>query len=253
MFDTQAYLKRINYQGSVEPTAATLKALHYQHMATVPFENLDIFLGKPIVLDPAAFYKKIVEQQRGGFCYELNGLFAKLLEALGFQVTLLSARVAIPEGGYGADFGHLALLVELGDYSWLVDVGFGDSFREPIGFGPISEQVRNAYRLVAEEAGYWILLQRPKSEQRERALYLFTLEPKKLEDFKNLCQYQQTSPDSIFTKGRLCTKAIPEGRITLMDKELVITTETGKQSYPVSSEAKFSSLLKENFGIVLPE
>ncbi len=251
MFDTQAYLDRINYQGSTEPTAATLKALHYQHMLTVPFENLDIILGKSIVLDESAFYRKIVDQKRGGFCYELNGLFAKLLQELGFQVTLLSARVAIPAGGYGADFGHLVLLVELADYSWLVDVGFGDSFREPIGFGPVSEQVRNTYRLVAEEAGYWILLQRPKSEQQEQALYLFTLEPRKLEDFKNLCLYQQTSPDSIFTKGRLCTRATIEGRITLTDKVLLITTGTEKQEYPVTSEEHYQSLLKEHFGIVL--
>ena len=251
MFNTQAYLNRINYQGSVEPTAAVLKALHYQHMLTVPFENLDIYLGKSIVLNQTTFYHKIVEQKRGGFCYELNGLFAKLLQELGFQVTLLSGRVAIPTGGYGADFGHLALLVELDDYSWLVDVGFGDSFREPIGFGPVSEQVRNAYRLVAEEAGYWILLQRPKSAQQESSLYLFTLEPRKLEDFKNLCLYQQTSPDSIFTKGRLCTKATIEGRITLRDKVLLITTGTEKQEYPVNSEEHYQSLLKEHFGIVL--
>lgn len=251
MFDTQAYLNRINYQGSLEPTATTLKALHYQHMLTVPFENLDIYLGKSIMLDVSVFYQKIVQQQRGGFCYELNGLFAQLLQNLGFQVTLLSGRVAIPAGGYGADFGHLALLVELEDYSWLVDVGFGDSFREPIGFGPVSKQVRNAYRLVAEEAGYWILLQRSKSEQQERSLYLFTLESRKLEDFKNLCLYQQTSPDSVFTKGRLCTRATTEGRITLTDKELIITTESDKQEYPVTSEEEYQALLKEHFGIVL--
>ena len=251
MFDTQAYLNRINYQGSIEPTADTLKALHYQHMLTVPFENLDISLGKTITLDQAIFYHKIVEQKRGGFCYELNGLFAQLLQKLGFQVTILSGRVAIPAGGYGADFGHLALLVEMEDYSWLVDVGFGDSFREPIGFGPVSEQIRNTYRLVAEEAGYWILLQRPKAEQQERSLYLFTLEPRKLEDFRNLCLYQQTSPDSIFTKGRLCTKATPEGRITLTEKLLIITTVTEKQEYPVNSEEHYQSLLKEHFRIIL--
>lgn len=251
MFDHQAYLNRINYQGSVEPNAATLKALHYQHMLTVPFENLDIYLGKSIALDQSAFYAKIVQQKRGGFCYELNALFAQLLQELGFQVTLLSGRVAIPAGGYGADFGHLALLVEIDNYSWLVDVGFGDSFREPIGFSPVSEQVRNNYRLVAEEAGYWILLQRPKSEQQENSLYLFTLEPRKLEDFKNLCLYQQTSPDSIFTKGRLCTKATTEGRITLTEKALLVTTGIEKQEYPITSEDHYQSLLKEHFGIIL--
>ena len=96
--DVGAYLDRIGYRGPIEPTADTLRALHRQHMLTVPFENLDIALGREIVLDPERFVEKIVRRHRGGFCYELNGAFATLLVALGFRVTLLSARVANDQG-----------------------------------------------------------------------------------------------------------------------------------------------------------
>lgn len=90
--NVSAYPQRLNYAGPLEPTAGTLRSLHRAHLLAVPFENLDIHLGRPIVLDEAAFFHKIVERQRGGFCYELNGLFAALLRQLGFDVTLLSAR-----------------------------------------------------------------------------------------------------------------------------------------------------------------
>src|SRR5262245_30849131 len=167
----QAYLDRIDYHGPLDPTAETLRALHIAHLLAVPFENLNIGLGWPIVLDQAALFEKIVLRRRGGFCYELNGLFAALLRALGFDVTLLSAGVARATGGFGPEFDHLTLQVTSGeeprtpstrlregenreppgvrsplsedsgrklrttDYGlrtiWLADVGFGDSFREP--------------------------------------------------------------------------------------------------------------------------
>src|SRR5262245_34969656 len=110
--EIQAYLDRINYHGPREPTAEALRALHRAHMLAVPFENLDIRLGRPIVLGEAALYDKIVRRRRGGFCHELNGLFATLLRELGFDVTMLSARVARVAGGFGPEFDHLTLLVQ---------------------------------------------------------------------------------------------------------------------------------------------
>ena len=98
------YLRRINYPGSTEPTAETLGELHRAHMLAVPFENLDIHLGREIVLDDERLYAKIVEQQRGGFCYELNGAFAALLRELGFNVKKLAAGVARASGGFGPLF-----------------------------------------------------------------------------------------------------------------------------------------------------
>ncbi|PYV26108.1 MAG: hypothetical protein DMG24_07865, partial [Acidobacteria bacterium] len=130
LMDVRAYLDRVGYHGPIEPTADTLRALHRQHMLNVPFENLDIGLGRKIALDPECFVEKIVHRRRGGFCYELNGAFATLLVALGFRVTLLSARVANDQGVASKEFDHLALQIDLED-RWLADVGFGENFLEP--------------------------------------------------------------------------------------------------------------------------
>src|SRR3954469_4622706 len=109
--DLQAYLRRINYPGNQAPTAAILCELHRAHLLAVPFENLDIHLGRAISLNQDALFNKIVTRRRGGFCYELNGLFALLLRGLGFEVTLLAAGVARADGGFGPEFDHMTLHV----------------------------------------------------------------------------------------------------------------------------------------------
>jgi N-hydroxyarylamine O-acetyltransferase len=131
MLDVPSYLARINYSGSIARDVQTLRALHRAHLLTVPFENLDIAAGRKIVLDEEAILRKVIEQRRGGFCYELNGAFAALLQALEFRVTLLSARVSGDQGKESPEFDHLTLRVDL-DEPWLVDVGFGESFLEPL-------------------------------------------------------------------------------------------------------------------------
>src|SRR6185436_15535855 len=144
-------------------TIDTLRALQLAHMQAVPFENLSIHAGEPIVLDDAALFTKIVERRRGGFCYEVNGLFAALLRALGFRVTMLSAEVARADGGFSQPFDHLTLMVEL-DERWLVDVGFGDCFSAPLPLDEPGERVEGnrAYRIVRD--GEFLVL-----EQREAA------------------------------------------------------------------------------------
>src|SRR5690349_20763038 len=109
MLDVRAYLDRVGYSGGIEATAENLRALHRAHLLTVPFENLDISVGRKIVVDEEVILRKILELRRGGFCYELNGVFAALLRALGFQVTLLSARVARSDGGEGPEVGRVTL------------------------------------------------------------------------------------------------------------------------------------------------
>src|SRR5688500_9116416 len=115
-----AYLKRINYTGSLTPTAETLRDLQVAHLRTVPFENLSIHCGEPIVLAEDLLFTKIVESRRGGFCYEANGLFAALLRALGFEVAMLAAGVAKRDGGFGPIFDHMTLLVPVSE-QWLAD------------------------------------------------------------------------------------------------------------------------------------
>src|SRR5215203_4005086 len=172
----EAYLQRINYSGSREPTPETLRALQVAHLQTVPFENLSIHAGEPIVLAKDALFTKIVEDRRGGFCYEANGLFAGLLRALGFEVAMLAAGVANPQGEFGPIFDHMTLMVTL-EERWLVDVGFGDSFLEPLLLDARNDQVQGtrAFRIVADD-NHLILNRRNQSGDWEPQ-YRFTLQP----------------------------------------------------------------------------
>jgi N-hydroxyarylamine O-acetyltransferase len=216
-------------------------------MLTVPFENLDIPLSRPIILDETAFYRKIVEQRRGGFCYELNGLFAWLLRSLGFQVTLLSAGVAHATGGFGPDFDHLVLLVNIDGY-WLADVGFGDSFLEPLHL-QADEQIDGSdlYRIDQEGTDYTLLRREPDKDWQPQ--YRFTLTPHQLADFIAMCHYQQTSPDSHFTKGRICSLATPEGRVTLHNTRLIITQNGQRSEQELADEQACMEALREYFEV----
>jgi N-hydroxyarylamine O-acetyltransferase len=250
MVNVPAYLDRIDYAGPTSATVERLRGLHRCHMFAVPFENLDVGLGRKIVCDEGAFIRKIVEQRRGGFCYEMNGAFAALLRELGFRVSLLSARVAREDGSSSPDFDHLTLRVDL-DEPWLADVGFGDSFLEPLHMRPGVEQFQGERRFrivedrgsmsveMAEAAGIW------------KRQYSFTLIPRSLVEFAPMCEYHQTSPQSTFTQKRVCTRATPEGRVTLADKKLVVTRNGKKEERLLKSEDEWRTLLNDYFGIRL--
>jgi len=249
--DIKAYLNRINYHGSLEPNAETLRHLQVAHLLAVPFENLSIHSGEPIVLNDEALFEKVVQRRRGGFCYELNGLFAALLRKLGFRVEMLSARVANPRGEFGPDFDHMTLMVEL-EQRWLADVGFGDSFREPLLLDErgIQKQNEREYEIVAE-GDQRILMQR-ESGGDWVAQYRFTLQPHAYADYAEMCRYHQTSPDSHFTKAPLCSLATADGRITLGGGHFITTTRGGERSeVTVSDDVEFAQLLKDHFGIDL--
>jgi N-hydroxyarylamine O-acetyltransferase len=245
------YLHRIGYEGPLAPNAETLRNLQVAHLLTVPFENLDISLGRAIVLDRDRFYTKIVEHGRGGFCYELNGLFASLLNKLGFEVSLLSARVC--DGKIIAEFDHLALLVNVPGLSgsWLADVGFGDGFLEPLQLIEDLEQPQGGatYRL-SRDAHRWFNARRDKGGDWSLA-YDFTLQPHQLEEFAGMCHYHQTSPDSHFTKRRICSRATPTGRITLADMRLIRTTNGVREERLLRSEDESQAALRKYFNIVL--
>jgi len=247
----KAYLERINYQGSLAPTAETLRELQVAHLLAVPFENLSIHAGEPIVLEDEALFTKIVGRRRGGFCYEANGLFAALLRELGFDVAMLSAGVTNAEGGFGPDYDHMALMVSL-EQRWLVDVGFGDSFLEPLLLDERGEQVQGerAYRILPDGA-HLILSRRDKGEEWE-AQYRFTLQPHEYADYAEMCRYHQTSPRSHFTRARLCSRATREGRITLSEMRLITTSKDGgRQERILTGQEEYASVLREQFGIVM--
>jgi len=229
----------------------TLRRLHKKHLLSVPFENLDIHLGRPIILSEDAFYEKIIRHHRGGFCYELNGSFAALLTWLGFKVTMHSARIASESGGFSPEFDHMTLLVGLKD-PWLVDVGFGDSFAEPKRLsysGPQSDN-RRIYRITRRPRGR--LLSRWNAEKRLwEPQYMFSLRPRKLEDFARRSRYQETSPNSHFKKGRLCTLLTRNGRVTLTDTKLIVTRGRRRSERPVRGREEFDRLLRKWFGMNL--
>lgn len=249
--NTKAYLERINYTGSLAPTAETLRGLQLAHLSAVPFENLSIHVKEPIVLEDEALFTKIVGRRRGGFCYEANGLFAALLRELGFDVVMLSAGVANAEGGFGPDFDHMTLMVAL-DERWLVDVGFGDSFLEPLLLDERGEQVQGsrAYRIVPDGA-HLIMMQRDDGGEW-KAQYRFTLQPHQYADYAEMCRYHQTSPQSHFTRGRICSRATRDGRITLSDLRLITTSKNGgRQERTLTSQEEYADALREHFGIVM--
>jgi N-hydroxyarylamine O-acetyltransferase len=254
MPDFSAYLQRIHYDGPLQPNFETLKALHRAHLCAVPFENLDIALKRPIVLDLEFLFAKIVIKKRGGFCYELNGLFAALLSALGYEITYLSASDAHDSSNYGPEFDHLTLLVRApGMSAVLADVGWGDTFREPLLADKTEEQLQNgrAYWLEPQDE-YRILWQRDSNGASERQ-YRFTFRPRAYSEFEGMCQYHQTSPDSPFTQKRICTLATPEGRITLTDSRLITTINGQRHEEPIASEQEYLHLLQTRFDIILSE
>jgi N-hydroxyarylamine O-acetyltransferase len=250
-----SYLARIDYRGPFEPTLETLRGLHAAHMYAVPFENLDIVpLHRPIRLDEASLWRKIVEERRGGFCYELNGMFAWLLKQAGFEVSYQNARVFSRDGKLGIDFDHLALLVRLPDEDglWLADVGFGDSFTEPLQLeeGEQAQGLR-AYRLQDTGDGY-ITWQRNYDGTWERE-YFFDLLPRSFPaDYEAGCTYHQRSPASSFTRSSVISRATPRGRISLQEDRLIITEDGNRKDWELRP-GEWPARLKEHFGIVLEQ
>lgn len=259
--DIAKYLERINYNRPILPDLKTIQGLHFAHMQCVPFENLDIGLKRPIYIDEDALWDKIVVNKRGGFCYELNGLFAWLLKQIGFNVTYLNARVYNPAGELGIDFDHLALLVQIPgeSESFLADVGFGDSFTEPLSFGDKGEQIQGlrACKLEQTPDGY-IVWQRnykhssPVDDGTWERQYFFDLKPHKFPDeYESACLYNQTSPESSFTRGSIISRATSNGRVSLESGRLILTQNGKRIERLVESQEEYQELLQKHFGVVL--
>ena len=245
-----AYLDRI---GASEPAAPTLDALAelvLAHLYSVPFENIDIADGRRLSVELEAIYAKVVTRRRGGFCYELNGLFSWLLRELGYEVTLLAAQVPEPrDGGPRHDRAHLVLLVDL-DGPWLVDVGWGEAYRRPFALRAGNEHADahlGTYRL--EEAdGRWQVRERP-DDGRSRVAYRFDLTPHDLADFDEACLWQERE-SPFFTRHRFCSIATPGGRTTLMDDRLIVSTGGQRTVRRVDAD-EIAGVLADQFGVVL--
>jgi N-hydroxyarylamine O-acetyltransferase len=244
-------LRRIN-SGSLAPTAETLRALQVAHLQAVPFENLSIHAGEAIVLEEDALFTKIVDNRRGGFCYEANGLFAGLLRALGFDVAMLAAGVATTKGGFGPDFDHMTLMVTL-DQRWLADVGFGESFVEPLLLDSREEQVQGSRSFRIFEDGSHLVLMRRDEGEDWIPQYRFTLQPHTFSDYEEMCRFHQTSPESHFTKNTICSRVTEDGRVTLSGMRLITTTgpQHVRDERTLSSKEEYERILREQFGVVM--
>jgi len=252
----KAYLERIGLESAPPADADGLRRLQLAHMLHVPFENLDIALGRPIRLGLTSLYDKIVTRRRGGFCYELNGLFAWLLSDLGFEVTYLSASDPRPDGSYGLEFDHLTLLVRCPadadpGMPWLADVGWGDSFRIPLRAEAEGEQDGGlkTYRITRADGERRQLWERHTNGIWEKQ-YAFTFQPRAFADFEPMCHYHQTSPESIFTRKQICTLATPNGRVSYEDGRLILSRRGARKERLVAPEER-DALLLELFGVDL--
>jgi N-hydroxyarylamine O-acetyltransferase len=225
-------------------------------LRAVPFENLDIHLGRPIVLAEDALFDKIVRRRRGGFCYELNGLFAALLRDLEFDVTLLAAQFSRDVGQPAPETDHLVLAVrtEDADQPWLADVGAGrDSFAVPLRTTTAAKQPQPAagasFRLVPEGEGRR-LMRRERGGPWEPG-YHFTWQPRTLADFEEGSLFHQTSPHSHFPLKRVCTLLTRTGRVTLIERRLIATVNGTRQERELADETEYRAVLRQQFGITL--
>ena len=256
--DTAAYLLRLGVSAPAAPTGEALDELQRAHLTHVPFENLDIALGRPIRLDLDALVRKVLRDGRGGYCYELNGLFAALLRPMGYAADLLSARVTTEGGGVTEDFDHLALLVTSPHLSQphLVDVGFGDAFLQPLPMedGLSRQEGEKAVGLARGDDGRWGYCE--DHGNGWEAQYLFSTRPRRMAEFEERNRWQQTSPQSHFTQKRVASRVTRTGRVTLTlssGVQRLITTENGFRSERDIPVADVARVLEEHFGIRLDD
>jgi N-hydroxyarylamine O-acetyltransferase len=240
------YLSRI---GATRPAAcdgAALRELQVAHLLAIPFENLSIHLGEPIVLDEQQLFRKIIERRRGGFCYELNGAFSDLLRSLGFDVALLAARVFDASGSPGPPFDHLVLHVNAPE-PWFVDVGFGEHSMEPL-------RVETGVRQI-DRRGTFEIVETPASDldvlKDGVPQYRVEMRPRLLSDFRAMCWYQQHSPDSHFTQALVCSLATMSGRVTLRERRLITTIEGMRTEEMLRDDREVLQTYRAQFGIEL--
>lgn len=248
--NTDKYLKRIGAEEiDIKPSIETLKLLQKQHLLNVPFENLDIHWQRPIILHNEKFYEKVVEGKRGGFCYELNGLFYQLLENLGFKNKIVSARVSNGKGGFGEEYDHLAILTEIENEEYLTDVGFGDFTAEPLKFILDLEQAdeNGIFRIAKFDDEYFLVEKKDGDIWKHE--YIFKDKARELSEFEKMCKFHQTSPDSHFTRGKVCSLMTESGRKTLTDKKFIETKDGKKTEHAINSNEEFLENLKREFGI----
>ena len=248
--DVELYLQRIGYSGKLTAVIETLSLLQERHLLNVPFENLDIHHKIEINLSDS--FNKIVIQNRGGFCYELNGLFYRFLKSLGFVVKMISARVFNKDKSYGPEFDHMAIIATIGNDEWLVDVGFGEFAFHPLEIEPGIESLdpRGVFRIDAYDKNY-LMVSKKNTDGEFVPEYIFTKTERPLNEFVEMCLFHQTSKDSHFTQKRICSLPTPGGRISLTGNVLKITSGANIIERVLADETEVEMVLKEYYNINL--
>ena len=246
--DIQRYLARIGYVGDIEVSLDALKRLQRSHALNVPFENLDIQYGISIDLRIESLFDKVVNQRRGGFCFELNGLFCELLKAFGFDARLISAQVYSRDGVLGAPFDHAAICVEIGKEQYLVDVGYGEFSIEPLKI-VLNEPIWDERgRFIMERFGEDQILVARLDHAKKKSEYVFDLKGHELCDFEEMCDYHQTSPNSPFTQRKLITIPTQNGRFTLTSDKFIYKIGIRTKMESIADEEAFLQKLEVVFG-----
>lgn len=250
--DLAGYLARIGYDGSLVPSAPTLRALHRAHVLSVPFEAIDAYLGRPIRIDLSSIEAKLVGSRRGGYCFEQNALFAAALEEIGFPVTRLAGRVRLGSTEVRART-HMLLAVEAGDTEWLADVGFGAAgLLEPVPLAPgaSADQEGWRFRVVAEDATR-VLRSSFRGEWKD--LYAFTLEPAHPADYEVGNWFTSTHPESMFVAEVVAQRITLEHRLMILGRDLAEFRPDDMVVTPIGDADALVATLAERFTVELPE
>lgn len=242
------YFARTGYRGPREATLGTLRGLHRAHLLTIPYENLDIHLGRPLTLDPDSTFTKLVDERRGGWCFEMNGVFGRVLETLGFDVRYLSAAVGRATRGWRAQGNHLVLLVRL-DRPWLADVGFGDGFLTPLPLEPGTYSQGFLQYRVERDGPRWSV---HSHEFGGAEGFDFTLTPRTLDQFGAQNHELQTSPESGFVKATVCERFVSNGLVMLRGAVLREVRAGGVTTHTVRDAAEYEQVLRERFDLAVP-
>jgi N-hydroxyarylamine O-acetyltransferase len=243
------YRARIGFHGSGAPTIDTLLAVHRAHLLAIPYENLDIHVGRPLSLDPAAMFAKLVDGRRGGWCYEMNGLMGRALASMGFDVRYVSGAVNRATLGNAALDNHLVLIVTL-DRSWIVDVGFGDGFIEPLPLEPGTYRQGFLEYCVRRDGDWWRV---DNHAYGGADGFDFTLEPRTLDTFAARCHALQTLPESPFVQTTVCERFVPGGLVILRGAVLRDVTASGVATRVVPDADEYVQVLRDRFDLDLPE
>jgi len=248
--DINVYLQRINYAGHVSVTFESLRELHRCHVMAIPFEALDVQWKRPISVDLEDIFDKVIVNKRGGLCYELNYLFAHFLRTVGFDVTMVSARI-FERGEFGPEFDHMALIVRLEEEEWLLDVGYGDLFIEPLKLRSTEVQPDQFkdYRVELQPNGRFLLVEALKNSERFRNKYSFDLVPREVSEFVEQCLIKQTSPESHFVKNIICTIPTETGRKTILNNTLKVKSNDQTEQVKIESEEQMLEILRDEFAI----